>query len=243
VVEALAVSVRRAAQTARPEFARMSHGRFALLPRHACGEVYSGPVVVQVSSRESADDAVSPNREGLVSGSLSSVCLLRASDPVYLRPHGDADGSQPSRPLRCGCGGPQEWLIVAEHGRVLMGRDLMGRVLMVCGCGRRQSLEGATLDQVVALAREEAIRPEWSVLEDALRDLGFLPRTVRGPRGPADVEVGDPAEPRELGDPLPTGPGFHAAPADRRAPVLGFHAPRWWRAFGIRPYRHTAPLP
>ncbi|HEY3867282.1 MAG TPA: hypothetical protein VGM10_02995 [Actinocrinis sp.] len=96
-------------------------------------------------------------------GTLSSAWLLRASGPIYLRtPHSDL-GVEPQHPLRCACKTQRDRLIVADGDRIEL----------FCECGRRETLTGTALRDVVALVEAEPVQPEWQTLEDALRALGY----------------------------------------------------------------------
>lgn len=96
-------------------------------------------------------------------GTLSSAWLLRASGPIYLRtPHDDL-GVQPQQPLRCACRAQRDRLIVADADRVEL----------ICECGRRETLAGTALRDVVALVEAEPVQPEWQTLDDALTALGY----------------------------------------------------------------------
>lgn len=96
-------------------------------------------------------------------GTLSSAWLLRASGPIYLRtPHNDL-GVEPQHPLRCACRTQRDRLIVADGDRIEL----------ICECGRRETLAGTALRDVVALVEAEPVQPEWQTLEDALKALGY----------------------------------------------------------------------
>jgi len=99
-----------------------------------------------------------------VPGSLSSLWMLRATGPVYLRAAHPVHGIQSQRPVRCRCARERDWLIVADDRQVLF----------ICHCGRRQRPGGATLQDVVALVEAEPVRPDWVDLDDALSALGFV---------------------------------------------------------------------
>jgi hypothetical protein len=112
-------------------------------------------------------------------GSLSSVWLLRANDPVYLRAEYPVNGVHAQRPVRCPCGRERGWLIVADDRRVVF----------VCGCGRRQSGGEVSLRDVVALVEAVPVRPDWVDLDDALHALSHHPRK-RPARTPGGKECG-----------------------------------------------------
>ena len=118
-----------------------------------------------------------PTKEGAVPGSLSSLWLLHATGPVYVRAAHAVHGVQTQRPVRCRCARERDSLIVADDHQVLF----------ICRCGRRQRLGGVTLQDVVALVEAEPVRPNWVDLDDALNDLGFArarAATWRVPRIP-----------------------------------------------------------
>lgn len=153
---------------------------------------------------------VSAPKEYAVSGSLSSVWLLRANDPVYLRTAFDDDAPEAQRPLRCVCVGERGWLIVADEHRLVF----------VCRCGRRQSVCGMSLRDVGGLVEAEPVRPHWADLDDALRALGFAP----GPASRADGDARPGGRPAVRGASLTTavrrafsrrGPAFRRTPGHR----------------------------
>lgn len=128
--------------------------------------LYTGPVVVRVSTWESTDDNdVAGQGRDTVPGTLSSAWLLRASGPIYLRTPYTDPGVEPQHPLRCACRTQRDRLIVADGDRIEL----------ICECGRRETLTGAALRDVVALVEAEPVQPEWQTLEDALKALGYAP--------------------------------------------------------------------
>ena len=96
---------------------------------------------------------------------MPSLLLLRARGQVHIRGHLRADGGRVQRPVRCECASALEgdWLIVVDGTRVMF----------ICRCGRRQSMDAVRLEDVAAMVEAEPLRPHWRSLEDGLDELGF----------------------------------------------------------------------